>query len=334
MSRARCRSHQLRIQPAIKAALGLALITSSPAFAQGDAYPNKPIRWVIPFAAGGGTDMIARPVALKLAERLGQPITYDNRGGGSGMIAAEIVARATPDGYTLLVPTAQVMAVNVSLYPKLPYDPAKDFTPVTKMVTVPNMMAAHPSLPARSIADVVAYMKANPGKVNVGSSGNGGGGHLALELFTLAAGVKATHVPYKGAGPANVALLGGEVSLLFANPSVFMPHLKAGRLRGIGIGSLKRITALPDLPTFNESGFPNFEAVSWYGIIAPARTPPAIVSLLQRETAKVLALPELTAQFVPEGATPVANTPEVFRQEIRAETAKWAKVIKAADIKP
>jgi tripartite-type tricarboxylate transporter receptor subunit TctC len=226
------------------------------------------------------------------------------------------------------------MAVNVSLYPKMPYDPAKDFTPVTKMVTVPNMLAAHPSLPVRTIPDVVAHMKANPGKVNVGSSGNGAGGHLALELFSLLAGVKGTHVPYKGAGPANVALLGGEVSLLFANPSVFMPHIKAGRLRGIGIGSLKRITALPELPTFNESGYAGFETASWYGIVAPARTPAAIIALLHRETTKVLDMPELAAQFIPEGATPVGNTPEAFKQEIRTETATWARVIKAADIKP
>jgi tripartite-type tricarboxylate transporter receptor subunit TctC len=196
------------------------------------------------------------------------------------------------------------------------------------------MLAAHPSLPARTIADVVAHMKSNPGKVNVGSSGNGAGGHLAYELFSLIAGVKGTHVPYKGAGPANVALLGGEVSLLFANPSVFMPHIKAGRLRGIAIGNLKRIAALPDLPTFDESGYPGFETVSWYGMVAPAHTPASIVALLHRETAKVLSLPELVAQFIPEGATPVGNTPETFRQEIRADTAKWAKVIKAANIKP
>ena len=318
----------------IRTAVAFALFGCSHAFAQSETYPNKPIRWVIPFAPGGGTDMIARPVAQKLAERLGQPITYDNRGGGSGIIAAEIVARATPDGYTLLVPTAQVMAVNVSLFPRMPYDPAKDFTPVTKMVTVPNMLAAHPSLPVKTIPDVVAHMKANPGKVNVGSSGNGGGGHLALELFSLVAGVKGMHVPYKGAGPANVALLGGEVSLLFANPSVFMPHIKAGRLRGIGIGSLKRITALPELPTFNESGYAGFETVSWYGIVAPARTPASVIARLHKETAQVLNLPELVAQFVPEGATTVGNTPEAFRQEIRAETVTWAKVIKAADIKP
>lgn len=310
-----------------------ALFVASSAFAQSGAYPNKPIRWVIPFAPGGGTDMIARPIAQKLSERLGQPITYDNRGGASGLIAGEIVARATPDGYTLLVPTAAVMAVNVSLFPKMPFDPAKDLTPVTKMVTVPNMLAAHPSFPARTIPELVTYVKANPGKVNYGSSGNGAGGHLAMETFKLLAGLKVVHVPYKGAGPANVGLLGGEVAFVFANPSVFLPHIKAGRLRGIGIGSLKRIAAMPDLPTFHESGYPGFEAVSWYGIVAPAGTPAAIVSLLQSETAKVLALPEIVAQFTAEGAQPIGNTPQAFRKEIQDDTAKFAKVIRDAGIK-
>jgi tripartite-type tricarboxylate transporter receptor subunit TctC len=225
------------------------------------------------------------------------------------------------------------MAVNVSLFPKMPFDPAKDFTPVTKLVTVPNMLAAHPSFPARTIAELVTYLKANPGKVNYGSSGNGAAGHLSMDTFRLMAGFTAVHVPYKGAGPANVALLGGEVALVFANPSVFLPHIKAGRLRAIGIGSLKRIAALPELPTFHESGYANFETGSWYGIVAPTGTPPAIVSRLHRETATVLNLPEIIAQFTAEGAQPVGNTPQAFRQEIRDDIAKWAKVIREADIK-
>jgi len=317
----------------VKGAMLVALFSAAHVFAQSGAYPSKPIRWVIPFAAGGGTDMIARPIAQKLAERLGQPITYDNRGGGSGLIAGEIVARATPDGYTLLVPSAAVMAVNVSLFPKMPFDPAKDFTPVTKLVTVPNMLTAHPSLPARTISEFVGHARANPGKVNYGSSGNGAAGHLAMETFRLLAGLTVTHVPYKGAGPASVALLGGEVAVVFANPSVFMPHIKAGRLRGIGIGSLKRIAALPDLPTFHESGYPGFETASWYGIVAPAGTPPAIISLLHRETVKVLNLPEIVAQFTSEGAQPVGNTPQAFKQEILDDIRKWAQVIKTAGIK-
>jgi tripartite-type tricarboxylate transporter receptor subunit TctC len=221
----------------------------------------------------------------------------------------------------------------VSLYPKLPFDPAKDFAPVTKMAIVPNMLVAYPSFPARTIKELVAYAKANPGKVNWGSSGNGAGGHLGMEMFRLLAAIKVVHVPYKGAGPANVGLLGGEIDLLFANPSVFLPHIKAGRLRPIGIGSLKRISALPDVPTFDESGYPGFETGSWYGLVAPAGTPTAIISLLHTETAKVLNLPEITAQFANEGAYASGNTPQAFRQEIRDDTARWAKVIKEANIK-
>jgi tripartite-type tricarboxylate transporter receptor subunit TctC len=311
---------------------GLLIVMSPHVFAQ-STYPTKPIRWVVPFAPGGGTDMIARPIAQKLSERLGQPILYENRGGGGGLIAGEIVARATPDGYTLLIPTAAVMAVNVSLYPKMPFDPAKDFVPITKMANVPNMLAAHPSFPPRSISELVAYAKTNPRKVNWGSSGNGAGGHLGMEMFRLMAGIQVVHVPYKGAGPANVGLLGGEVDLLFANPSVFLPHIKAGRLRAIGIGSLKRLSSLPDLPTFDESGYPGFEAGSWYGIVAPAGTSPAIVARLHNETLKVLALPEIVAQFALEGAQAVGNAPPLFRQEIRDDTVKWSKVIREAQIK-
>lgn len=225
------------------------------------------------------------------------------------------------------------MAVNVSLYPKMPFDPAKDFAPITKMATVPNMLVAHPSFSPRTIRDLVAYAKANPGKVNWASSGNGAGGHLGMEMFRLLADIKVVHVPYKGAGPANIGLLGGEVDLLFANPSVFLPHIKAGRLRAIGIGSLKRIAPLPDVPTFHESGYPRFEAGSWYGMVAPAGTPAAIISMMHNETVTVLVLPEILAQFANEGAQPVGNTPQAFRQEIRDDIAKWSRVIKEANIK-
>jgi tripartite-type tricarboxylate transporter receptor subunit TctC len=201
------------------------------------------------------------------------------------------------------------------------------------MTNVPNMLAGHPSFPARTVAELVQYAKANPGKVNFGSSGNGGAGHLALSMFSQAAGIRLAHVPYKGAGPANVALVGGEVAFLFANPSVFMPHIKAGRLRGFAIGSLKRIQALPELPTFDESGYPGFEIASWYGMVAPARTPSRILTLLHDETVKVLALTELVEKFIPEGATPLGNTPQAFRQQILDDTAKWAKVIRDAGIK-
>lgn len=304
--------------------------------AQGDSaasYPSKPIRWVIPFAPGGGTDVIARPIAQKMSERLGQSILYDNRGGGGGLIAGEIVARANPDGYTLLVAAVAVMTVNVSLLPKMPFDPVKDFAPITKFATVPNMLVARSAFPVRTIQDVIDYAKANPGKVTWAVSGIGSGGHLAMELFALNTGIKVVRITYKGAGPAAVGLLSNESDLLFANPGVFLAHIKAGRLRGIGVASLKRIAILPDLPTLNESGFPGFESGSWYGLAAPARTPGAIITLLHNETVKVLNQPEILSQLALDAASPVGNTPQAFAQEIRDDIVKWAKVIKDANIK-
>jgi tripartite-type tricarboxylate transporter receptor subunit TctC len=232
---------------------------------KGAAYPTKPIRWVIPFAAGGGTDVVARPIATKLSERLGQAITYDNRGGGGGIIAGEIVAKAAPDGYTMLTAAVAVMTVTPSLT-KVPYDPVKDFSPITKFANVPNMLVARAAFPVRTIQEVISHAKANPGKVAWAISGPGSGGHLAMESFRLTTGINVIRVPYKGAGPATVALISNEADLLFANPGVFMPHLKAGRLRAIGAASLKRMALFPDLPTFNESGFPGFESGSWYGL--------------------------------------------------------------------
>jgi len=287
----------------------------------------------VPFAPGGGTDVIARPIAQKLSERLGQSILYENRGGGGGLIAGEIVARATPDGYTLLVAAVAVMTVTVSLVPKMPFDPVKDFAPITKFASVPNILAARAAFPARTAQDIVEYAKANPNKVTWASSGTGSGGTLAMELFRLNTGIKVVHVPYKGAGPATLGLLTNEADLLFANPGVFMPHLKAGRLRAIAVGSAKRISILPDVATFNESGFPGFESGSWYGLAAPARTPAAIIRLLHDETVKVLNQPDILAQFALDGAQAVGNSSQAFAQEIRDDIAKWAKVIKDANIR-
>lgn len=311
----------------------LSLLALSNAFAQGSApYPNKPMRWLIPFAAGGGTDVVARPIALKMGERLGQSILYENRGGGGGIIAGEIVARATPDGYTLLVAAVAVMTVNVSLM-KMPFDPVKDFEPITKFASVPNILAARAAFAPRTVQEIVDYAKANPGKVIWGSSGIGSAGTLSMELFRLKTGINITHIPYKGAGPASVALISNEADLLFANPGVFMPHIKAGRLRAIGVASTKRISILADTPTLAESGFPGFASGSWYGLAAPARTPAKIIARLHAETVKVLADPDIIAQLARDGGTPVGNTPQAFAQEMREETAKWARVIKEANIK-
>jgi len=315
---------------------GLAVMVASGvtphAGAQHAPYPNKPMRWVIPFASGGGTDMVARPIAARITERLGQQIIYDNRGGGGGVIAGEIVARADPDGYTLLVAAVAVMTVTGSLQ-KLPFDPIRDFSPITKFANVPNMLAARPALPINRAQDIVTYATANPGKLRWALSGTGSAGTLAMEFLRLSTKIDIIPIPYKGAGPATFAIVSNEADLMFANPAVFMPHIQTGRLRAIGVASLQRMAALPDMPTFHESGFPNFESQSWYGLAAPARTPAAIITLLHRETVAVLKLPEIVARITQDGGAPVGNTPQEFARDIRSETAKWAKVIKDANIK-
>jgi len=317
----------------LRLAAALALTSISHLPAQGASYPTKPIRWVVPFAPGGGTDVIARPIAQKLGERIGQSILYENRGGGGGVIAGEIVARANPDGYTLLVAAVAVMTVNVSLMPKMPFDPVKDFAPITKFATVPNMLVARAAFPARTIQEVIEYTRANPGKVSWAVSCIGSAGHLGMELFRLSTGIKPVPVIYKGAGPATIALISNEADLLFANPGVFMPHIKSGRLRPLGVASVKRIAILPDVPTLIEAGFPGFENGSWYGLAAPAGTPRPIIAFLHSQTVKVLNLPEIVSQFALDGALPVGNTPQEFGQQILDDIARWAKVIKDANIK-
>jgi tripartite-type tricarboxylate transporter receptor subunit TctC len=308
------------------------LIGTSTVQAQETRYPSKPIRWVIPFAPGGGTDMVARPVAAKLTERLGQQILYDNRGGAGGVLAGEIVANAAPDGYTLLVAAVAVMTVTGSLQ-KMPFDPIKDFAPITKFANVPNMLASRTTLPVNRVQDVVPYAKANPGKLRWALSGTGSAGTLSMELLRLGTGIDIIPIPYKGAGPAMIAVVSNEADIMFANPAVFMPHIKGGRLRALAAASLQRIAALPEMPTFHESGFPNFESQSWYGLAAPARTPPAIIALWHKEAAAVLNQPDIVARITADGGIPVGNTPQKFAQEIRDDTAKWAKVIKDANIK-
>jgi tripartite-type tricarboxylate transporter receptor subunit TctC len=318
---------------AIPLAALLVFNSASIAFAQtAGTYPSKPIRWVIPFAPGGGTDMVARPVAAKLTERLGQQILYDNRGGGGGVIAGEIVANANPDGYTLLAAAVAVMTVNVSLM-KLPFDPVKDFAPITKFANVPNMLASRAAFPVSKVQDVISYAKSNPGKVRWALSGTGSAGTLSMELLRLTTKIDVIPIPYKGAGPAMIGVLSGEADVMFANPAVFMPHIVGGRLRALATASLQRTPALPEMPTFHESGFPNFESMSWYGLAAPARTPAAIIALLHRETTAVLNQPDIIARITQDGGFPVGNTPQAFAQEIRNDIAKWAKVIKDANIK-
>ena len=310
-----------------------ALLACASAHAQTPPYPVKPMRWVVPFAPGGGTDMAVRPIAQRLSERVGQSITYDNRGGGGGVIAGEIVARAAPDGYTMLVAAVAVMTVNSTLMPKMPFDPLRDFVPITKFSASPNMFATRPALPVKTVQELIEYARANPKKLTWAMSGIGSAGHLAMELFVQNAKIDVVRVVYKGAGPAMLALLTGESDVLIANPSVFLPHIRSGRLRSIAVASTKRITALPDTPTVIESGFPGFESGSWYGLAAPAKTSPAIVTFLHKEVSAVLAQPDLVALLAADGSYPILHTPQDFARELREETARWAKVIRDANIK-
>lgn len=315
----------------VLAALFVAAGMSS-AYAQGN-YPNKPIRWIVPYASGGGTDVVARPLALKLGEVLGVPIVYENRGGGGGLIAGETVAKSAPDGYTLLVGSGNTHTFPTLLYDKVPYDPVKDYAPITNFVIAPNVLVAHPSFPPKTIQELVAYGKANSGKINWASSGNGAGGHLALIMFALEAGIKVLHVPFKGAGPAVTAMLGGETDLLFANTGVFLGHIKSGKLRPLAVAAMTRLALLPDVPTLNESGFAGFESSTYYGLLAPAGTPRPIINKLHGELVKIIQSPESVARLAGVGAFPVANTPEQFAEANRKDVAKWGKIIKENGIK-
>ena len=297
-------------------------------------YPNKPIRWVVPYAPGGGTDVVARPLALKLGETVGQPIVYENRSGGGGLIAGELVAKSQPDGYTLLVGSGNTHTFPTLLFDKVAYDPVKDYIPITNFVNAPNVLVAHPSFPAKTVKEIVAYGKANPGKINWASSGNGAGGHLALVLFAQQAGIKVVHVPFKGAGPAVVAMLGAETDLLFANTGVFLGHIQAGKLRPLAVAATTRLPLLPDVPSLHESGYANFESSTYYGLLAPAGTPRAIINKLHSEMVKIINSPDSVKRLAGVGAQPIANTPEQFTEYLKQDVAKWAKVVKEHNIKP
>ena len=296
-------------------------------------YPNKPMRWIIPYAAGGGTDVIARPIAAKLSEALGQSIVYDNRGGGGGLIGAEFVARSAPDGYTFLVAAGNTHVFATLLNEKIAYDPVRDFAPITKFDTTPNVLVAHAAFTPRTLKELIAFGKSNPGKIIWASSGNGSGGHLSIIQFAEEAGIKVVHVPYKGAGPATTGTLTGENNLIFVNTGVVMSHIKSGRLRPLGFAGAKRLSTLPEVPTLDESGFPGFDSSNFKGLMAPAGTPRAIIMKLHAELVKIVHSPENVARMTALGSIPIGNTPEQFAAENRLETAKWAKIIKAHGIR-
>jgi tripartite-type tricarboxylate transporter receptor subunit TctC len=323
-----------RLLRAVAALAGIAAIAiAAPAGAQTLAYPTKPVRLVVPFPPGGATDIIARAVAQKLSETWGQSVVVDNRPGAGGNIGTELVAKAAPDGYTLEMGTVGTHAINASLYAKIPFDNVKDFAPIILVAGVPNVLEVTPSLPVNSVQELIAYAKANPGKLNFASSGNGTSIHLSGELFKVMTGVQMTHVPYKGSAPALQDLMGGQVQLMFDNLPPSLPQIKGGKLRALAVTSATRAPALPDVPTVAESGLPGFEASSWFGLVAPAGTPPAIIAKINAEVAAWLASPEGKEKLSSIGANAAGGSPEDFARHINAETAKWAKVVKESGAK-
>ena len=296
------------------------------------AYPNKPVRILVPFPPGGPADALARIVGDKLGQALGQPFVIENKPGAGGNIGMEQGAKAAPDGYTLTLAPTGNLTIAPSLYAKLPYDPAKDYAPITVIATVPNLLIVHPSVPAKTLRELIALAKAKPGTLNYASPGNGSGPHLAGELLKSMAGIDIVHVPYNGVGPAMAGVLAGDVQLFFAQSSAALAHVKSGKVIALGVASPKRIVAAPELPTIAEAGLPGFEVISWYGLVAPAGTPAPIVERLQVEIAKALASSDVREKISPLGAEPLGNSPVEFATMQRAEAARWAKLARDANI--
>ena len=313
-----------------RCALGIMLIVALPVLAQ--SYPSKPIRLVLPYPPGGGTDVIARPLAQKLTEQLGQQVIVDNRGGAGGNIGMEFVAKSPADGYTLLFALTAQYAVNPSLYPKLSYDPIRDYAPISLLANAPYLLVVHPALPAKSVAELVALVKARPGQLSYSSSGNGSGAHLAGEMLRSLARVEIVHVPYKGAGPAMPDLIAGQVQLSFITYTAAGPHIKTGRLRALGVTTAKRSPTLPDLPAIGET-VAGYDSAVWYGFAAPAGTPLEIVSKLNAEVLRVLAAPDFRSRITLEAVSPIGSTPEEFGSFMKSEIVRWAKVVKDSGAK-
>ena len=301
--------------------------------ASAQTYPSKPIRLVVPFPPAGTTDILAREVGQRLTQVLGQSVVIDNRPGAAGNIGSEIVAKAAPDGYTLELCTVSTHAINPGLYSKLPYDHVKDFAPVILVARVPNVLEVTPSLPVNTVADLIKLAKEKPGQINFASSGSGTSIHLSGELFKTMAGVDMVHVPYKGSAPALVDLVAGQVQVMFDNLPSSLQQIKAGKLRAVAVTSAQRAPVLPDVPTIAESGLPGFEATSWFGVLAPAGTPPEIIKRLNTEIDKWLQTSEAKEKLLAQGAAAAGGSPEEFASYIRSETDKWAKVIKASGAK-
>ena len=295
-------------------------------------YPEKPVRMVVPFPPGGGTDVVARAIALKLTEQWGQSVVVDNRPGAASMVGTEMLARAVPDGYTLGF-VSMSHTINPSIYKKLPFDPIADFSPVVLAATAPNVLVVNPGVGAKSVAELVQIAKARPGKLNFPSSCNGGVSHLSMEMFRYAAGIDIVHVPYRGAGPALTALLANETQLMMATTPVALPQMKAGRLIALATTGLKRSSLAPEIPTVAEAGYPGFEADTWYGMLAPAKVPPALVNQANAAVTKMLTQADFKERLAHEGAQPAGGTPAQFAAHIKSEIEKWAKIVRMARVK-
>ncbi|MFC5520376.1 Bug family tripartite tricarboxylate transporter substrate binding protein [Polaromonas jejuensis] len=307
-------------------ALGAGLLAAMPAAAQA-AYPSKPITVIVPFSAGGTTDILARIVGQALTAELGQSVIIDNRAGAGGNIGGQAAARSPADGYTLFMGTVGTHAINAALYKKMPFDPIKDFTPLTRVANVPNLLVANPAQPFKTVKELIAYAKAHPGQLNFGSSGNGSSIHLSGELFKTMAKVDMQHVPYKGSAPAVTDLLGNQIAIMFDNMPSAIQHVRSGKLRPIAVTTAKRSPELPNVPTIAEAGVPGYEATSWFGLFAPAGTPPAVVSKLNSAIVKVLAKADVKKKINEQGAEVYSETPEQFSAFIQKESLKWGKVV-------
>ena len=309
-------------------ALILAMVAQGTTKAEAQAWPTKPIKWVVPFAPGGTTDILARTIGEKLSAALGQPVVIENRPGAGGGVGADYTAKAAPDGYTLVGGTISTHAINASLYKSLPYDPVKDFAPITLIARLPNLLVVNPNVPAKDVTELIALLKANPGKYTFASSGNGTSQHLSGELFKSIAGVDMQHIPYKGSPPALQDVVAGQVTMTFDNITTAWPLAKAGNLRPLAVTTAQRSAVAPDVPTMQEAGLAGYEVGSWQGVFAPAGTPPDIVRKLNAEIVRILRTPEVRDKLVALGAEPVGNTSEEFAALVRSEVAKWADVVK------
>lgn len=323
----------MKIQHPLVSIAALMLLAGTQA-ATAQSWPSKPIRIISPYPPAGANDLLARIIAPKLSEQLGQGVVVENRAGATGNIGAELVAKAPADGYTLLMGQAGNLTINISLMAKIPFDPVRDFSPVTMVASTPNVLVVHPSMPVRTVRDLIALAKLKPGQINYATSGIGSPGHLAAELLNKAAGIRLVHIPYKGAAPALLDVVAGNAHLYFTSAVSAQPFIPSGRLRMVAVASAKRSPSLPEVPTVAEAGFPDFDVSSWWGVVAPAGTPREVVLRLQTEIHRVIALPEIRAKLAEQGLDIATNTPEQFAAYIKTETAKWAKLIREVGVKP